>query len=196
MAASPREKLLRFLSRNDFTTLREAQTFGVSKMMLSNLVREGALHRPARRIYTERTGWLAHPLRRYAPACTLYPDAVVCGVSALTYHDLTDEEEKKIWLAFPQSHRIVNQEYRLIYPGGTSYTLGMTRHAVGKREVRIYNPEKTVVDAFKFLPIDVAHKALRAYLKRKDKNLDMLTKYARQLRKPLDDILVVLLSDE
>ncbi|MFH1018855.1 MAG: type IV toxin-antitoxin system AbiEi family antitoxin domain-containing protein [Pseudomonadota bacterium] len=196
MKASPRDNLLKFLSRNDFATLREAQAFGVSKMTLSHLVREGVLYRPAKRIYTTKTDWLADPLRRYAPACTLYPDAVVCGVSALAYYDLTDEEEKKVWLAFPQSHRVVNQEYRLIYPRGLSYTLGVTRHNVGKREVRIYNPEKSVVDAFKYLPIDVAHKALRAYLKRKEKNLDMLTKYARQLRKPLDDILVVLLSDE
>jgi predicted transcriptional regulator of viral defense system len=196
MAFSPRERLLRFLRRSDFATLKEAQAFGVSKMTLSHLVREGVLLRPAKRIYTTKTDWLTDPLRRYAPACTLYKDAVVCGVSALTYHDLTDEEEKRVWLAFPQSHRVVNQEYRLIYPRGASYTLGVIRHAVGKREVRIYNAEKSVVDAFKYLPIDVAHKALRAYLRRKDKNLDMLTKYARQLRKPLDDILAVLLSDE
>ena len=55
---------------------------------------------------------------------------------------------------------------------------------------------KSVVDAFKFLPVDVAYKALRAYLKRNDKNLDKLAKYAKQMRKPLENILAVLLSDE
>lgn len=196
MKATPRDKLLRFLSRNDFVTLKEAQAFGVSKMTLSHMVRDGVLHRPARRIYTAQTDWLAHPLRRYAPACTLYADAVVAGVSALTYYDLTDEEEKKIWLAFPRHHRVVNQEYRTIHPSGVSYTLGIARLCVGKRDVRLYGPEKSVVDAFKFLPVDVAHKALRAYIKRKDKNLDKLASYAKQMRKPLDNILTVLLSDE
>jgi len=42
----------------------------------------------------------------------------------------------------------------------------------------------------------LAHKAIRAYLKRKDRDLDKLSKYAKQMRKPLDDILTVLLSDE
>lgn len=196
MKRSPREKLLKFLSRNDFATLKEALDFGVSKMTLTHMVREGVLHRSARRIYTTKTDWLADPLRRYAPACSLYSDAVVAGISALTYYDLTDEEEKKIWLAFPQHHRVVNQEYRMIYPSGVSYTLGITRHRIGKREVRIYGLEKSVVDAFKYLPLDVAHKALRAYLKRKDHNLEKLTKYAKQMRKPLDNVLIVLLSDE
>lgn len=196
MIPTPRERLLKFLKQNDFATLKEAQGFGVGKMTLSHMVREGILHRPAKRIYTAKTAWLADPLRRYAPACTLYPDAVICGVSALTYYDLTDEEEKRVWLAFPQKHRVVNREYRLIYPSGPSYSLGVVRHKLGNREVRIYGPEKSVVDAFKYLPIDVAHKALRAYLKRKEKNLDMLSKYAKQMRKPLDDILTILLSDE
>jgi hypothetical protein len=196
MKTSPRDRLLQYLGRNDFATLKEAQAFGVSKMTLSHMVRAGVLHRPAKRIYTTKTDWLADPLGRYAPACTLYPDAVICGVSALAYYDLTDEEEKKTWLAFPQHHRIVNQEYRLIYPSGPSYTLGVVRHTIGNREVRIYGPEKSVVDAFKYLPIDVAHKAVRAYLKRKDKDLDKLSKFAKQMRKPLDDILTVLLSDE
>jgi len=120
----------------------------------------------------------------------------VCGVSALTYYDLTDEEERQIWLAFPQKHRVVNQEYRIIYPQGPSYSLGIVRHRFGKREVRIYDREKAVVDAFKFLPIDVGFKALRGYLKFKDRDLGKLSRYGKRLRKPLDDAITTLLSDE
>lgn len=193
---TPKEKLLKFLKENDFVTLQEALDMGVNKMTLSRLVKEESLYRTATRIYTTKLDWLTDPLRKYAPACTLYPDAVVCGVSALTYYDLTDEEERKIWLAFPQSHRVVNQEYRLIYPQGPSYSLGIVRHKVGNREVRIYDLEKTVVDAFKFLPIDVAHKALKGYMKLKKKDYNKLAQYAKQMRKPLDDELTLLLSDE
>lgn len=169
---------------------------GVGKMALSRMVAEGILYRTARRIYASNIDWLTDPLRRYAPACTLYPDAVVCGVSALTYYDLTDEEERKIWLAFPQSHRVVNQEYRIIYPQGPSYSLGIVQHRFGKREVQIYDREKSVVDAFKFLPVDVGYKALRGYLKLKNSNLDKLSRYSKQVRKPLDEIIAALLSDE
>ena len=169
---------------------------GVNKMMLSRMVKEESIHRTATRIYSVAIDWLTDPIGKYAAACTLYPDAVVCGVSALTYYDLTDEEERRTWLAFPQSHRVVNRGYRIIYPQGPSYSLGIVRYQIKNREVRMYDLEKTIVDTFKFLPIDVAHKALKGYIKRKDKNIKKLCDYARQLRKHLDDEVTLLLSDE
>ena len=190
------DKLLKFLEKNDFITLSEALKMGVSKMALSRMAKEGTLHKPAKRIYSKNTGWMGEPLRQYAPACTLYPDAIVCGVSALNYYELTDEFEGKIWLAFPRHHRIMNQEYRIVYPRGDSYSLGIARHKIGIRKVRIYDREKSVVDAFKLLPIDAAYKVMRTYLKLKDKDLDKVSWYAKKMRKPLDEIMTILLSDE
>lgn len=193
---TPKEKILKFLEKSDFITLSEALELGVNKMALSRMVREGILHRPAKRIYAKRLDWMSDPLRQYAPACTLYPDAVICGVSALTYYHLTDEFERKIWLAFPRDHRVINQEYRIIYPRGDSYSMGIVKHKVGNRVVRIYDREKTVVDAFKLLPIDAAYKVMRAYLKLKDKNMEKVSRYAKRMRKSLDEIMTILLSDE
>lgn len=193
---TPKERLLTKLEREDFVTYNEAINLGISKMTLSNMTKAETLFRPMGRIYTKNLDWLTDPIRRYAPACTLYPDAVISGVSALTYYDLTDEEERKVWLAFPQTHRVVNKEYRTIYPSGPSYSLGIVRHKCGKRQVRMYDREKSVVDAFKYLPIDVGYKALRAYLKQKDTDLEILSNYAKKMKKPLDDTIRVLLSDE
>lgn len=191
-----KEKVLNFLEHNDFLTLSEAINMGANKMMLSRLVAAGDLYRPFRRIYTLTTDWLTDPLQRYAPACTLYPDAVICGVSALVHYDLTDEIERKIWLAFPQEHRVSNREYRIVYPKGVSYSLGIVRQPVKNREVRIYDMEKTVVDAFKYLPADTAYKILREYLKLKKKDIGKLLNYARQMRKPLDQIVAIFLSEQ
>lgn len=196
MDMEPKEKLLKLLNRTDFATLDEAADIGVTKITLSRMVAAGTLYRPAKRIYTATTDWLTDSLRKYAPACTLYPDAVVCGVSALLHYELTDEQEHKIWLAFPRKHRIINQEYRVVYLREPSYSLGLLQHRVGKHVVRIYVREKTIVDAFKMLPIDVAHKALRGYLRLKDRDLTKLSRYAKQMHKPLDDIVATLLSDE
>ena len=193
----PKDKIMKFLQKNDFITLEEALNLGMSKMGLSRMVKQEALHRPYKRIYTtSQVDWLTYNERRFAVPCTLYEDAIVCGISALIYYNLTDEFERKIWLAFPQSHRVVNREYRIIYPQGVSYTLGVKTMKVGRRQIRIYDCEKAVVDSFKFLPIDVAHKALKGYLKRKDKNVDKLIKYSRELRKPLDDAITLLMADE
>ena len=62
--------------------------------------------------------------------------------------------------------------------------------------MRIYDKEKSVVDAFKYLTVDVAHKALRGYLRMKDKDIDKLTRYARQMKKPLDEIITIFLADQ
>ena len=53
-----------------------------------------------------------------------------------------------------------------------------------------------MVDAFKYTTEEVALKALKAYLKRKDKNVQKLSGYARRLRKPLDEIITILGADE
>ena len=52
-------------------------------------------------LHAKQVDWLTDPLKKYIVPCTLYPDAVICGVSALTYHDLTDEEERQVWIALP-----------------------------------------------------------------------------------------------
>ena len=193
---TPKDKIMAFLDKHDFITLSEALKLGASKMALSRMVQSGVLHKPAKQIYSKKMDWLTDPLRQYAPACALYPHAVVCGISALNYYNLTDEYERKIWLAFPRDHRVSNKEYRIVYPREESYSLGIVKHKVDRREVRIYDIEKTVVDTFKLLPIDVGHKVLRAYLKRKNRNMDKLSWYAKKMRKPLDDMITILLSDE
>ncbi|OGR53397.1 MAG: hypothetical protein A3I11_00885 [Elusimicrobia bacterium RIFCSPLOWO2_02_FULL_39_32] len=165
-------------------------------MTLSRLAKKEIIVRVEHGVYTKHMDWMAHPLKKYIVACTLYPEAVVCGVSALTYYDLTDAEECQVWIALPAPKIIHNALYRVIRPTGFSYTLGIEHHTFGKRTVRIYDLEKTVVDAFKYHTEEVALKALKRYLKKKNKNIQKLCSYARKLKKPLDEIISVLMADE
>lgn len=187
---------MKFLEVNTFSTLGEAKKMGISPMTLSRLVASEELFRTEHGIYTHDPDWLTEPLKKYVAACTLYPKAVICGISALTYYDLTDMEERQVWIALPAPMIIHNPRYRVIRPSGIAYTLGIEKHSFGKRVVRIYDLEKTVVDAFKYQTEEVAFKALKGYLKRKDKDIEKLCDYARRLKKPLDEIVTVLLSDE
>ena len=189
------DKLLNYLDKYSFVTLREGRGLGVSPMTFSRFVAKGELYRIEHGVYTNELDWLTDPLKKYIVACARYPKAVICGISALTYYDLTDEEERQTWIALPSSKTINNNRYRVIRLTGIAYTLGIGKHAFGKRIVRIYDLEKSVVDAFKYLPVDVAHKVLRSYLRMKDRDLDKLTKYAREMRKPLDDIITIFLAD-
>ena len=62
--------------------------------------------------------------------------------------------------------------------------------------MRIYDIEKSVVDAFKYHTEEVALKALKRYLKMKNRNIQKLCDYARRLRKPLDEMVTALQADE
>ena len=187
---------MKFLDLNAFITLNEAKKMGVNPMMLSRLAANKELLRVEHGVYARDLDWLTEPLKKYIVPCTLYPKAVVCGISALTYYNLTDAEERQIWIALPALKIIHNPRYRIIRPSGVAYTLGVEKYSFGKRVVRIYDIEKTIVDAFKYSTEEVAIKALKGYLKRKDKKVQKLCDYSRQLRKPLDEIITALLSDE
>lgn len=190
------KKLIKFINQNIFITLREARELGINPMMLSRLVKNGVIYRVAHGVYTQKLDWLTHPIKKYLPTCELYPEAIICGVSALTYYDLTEEEERQIWITLPAPRIIHNPRYRIIRPSGIAYTLGIKKYSFGKRVVRMYDLEKTIVDTFKYHTEEVALKALKGYLKRKNKNIQKLCDYARKLKKPLDDIVTILMAEE
>jgi len=190
------DKLIHFIDKNIFITVDEAKRVGISQMMLSRLVASEKLFRTEHGIYTNDFSWLTDPLKKYAVACTKYPSAVICGISALNYYDLTDAEERQISIAVPSSQRINNSKYHAIRLTGIAYTLGLKKQSVGKRQVRIYDTEKTIVDAFKYLTIEIAMKALKNYMKRKDKNVQKLCDYARKLGKPLDDTVTAIWAED
>lgn len=137
------DKLLKFIKNNIFITVAEAKKEGISRMMLSRLVASEELFTTQRGVYTTTLDWLTDPLRKYLPACTLYPDAVISGVSALTYYNLTDEEERKTWVTIPFDQVIKNPRYQIVRSQGLSYSLGIQKFTFGKRVVRIYDVEKT-----------------------------------------------------
>jgi predicted transcriptional regulator of viral defense system len=187
---------MKYLATHDFIATDEAKRLGINPMMLSRLARDQELFRIERGLYTKDTAWLTDPLKKYLPICTAIPEAVVAGLSALTYYDLTDEEERQVWISLPSHKKLKNPRYRVIRPSGRNYKLGVERHSFGKREVRIYDMEKTVVDAFKYLSEEAALKVLKAYLKRPNKDVTKLCEYGRKLKKPLDDIVRVLMAEE
>ncbi len=193
---SNKDNILRYIEKNVFVTLREGRTLGVNPTMFSRLVAREELYRIEHGIYTCSLDWLTESIKKYCVACTRYPKAVICGLSALTHYDLTDAEERQTWIALPPPHTVNNPRYRMIRPQGVAYTLGIKKYVFGKRTVRMYDLEKTVVDAFKYHTAEVAYKALKGYLKRKDCNVSKLYDYAKQLRKPLDNIVTALLAEE
>lgn len=73
--------------------------------------------------------------------------------------------------------------------------LGQTTVKIGKYTIKIFDRERTVVDAFRYLSHEIAIKALQGYLKTTEShkpNLPKLAKYAGILRVSIEPYILAL----
>jgi predicted transcriptional regulator of viral defense system len=115
---------------------------------------------------------------------TRVSSGVICLISALAFHEITTQIPHEVHLALPQGA----QEPRLDYPpiktyrfAGKSYSEGVQIHAFDNVKIRIYSPEKTIADCFKFrnkIGLDTAVEAVRFYRERKRIQIDELMRFA------------------
>lgn len=111
-------------------------------------------------------------------------NGIICLVSALCYYGLTDEIMREFWIAIPHETTTPSRE-NTRFVRMRNITLGQTTAKFGSRHVKIFDQERTVVDAFRFLDKETAMKALKSYLKgskEKRADIDKLLKYSEKLR--------------
>jgi predicted transcriptional regulator of viral defense system len=124
------------------------------------------------------------------------PNAAVCFISALSYHNITTQIPSSVHLAVPRGsyHGI-----RLPIPVAVyrfdpkTFKAALETHHIGGAPLKMYSAARTLVDCFKFrnkIGLDVALEALRLARQRKRvQNRDLL-RFARRLRveKPMHRI--------
>lgn len=116
------------------------------------------------------------------------PSGVVCLLSALAFHQLTTQIPHEVQVALPRGA----EEPRLEFPPlrtfrftCKAFTEGIETHLLDGVSVRIYCPEKTIADCFKFrrsTGLDVALEALRLYRERGRIHLEEIMRYAEICR--------------
>jgi len=116
------------------------------------------------------------------------PAGVVCLISALAYHEITMQIPHEVHIALARGAeppRLRHPPVRVFWFTGRSFTEGIETHEVDGIKLRIYSPEKTLADCFKYrnkLGLDTVLEALRLYRSRKRPNVDELMKFARVCR--------------
>ncbi|EKD39351.1 MAG: hypothetical protein ACD_75C00434G0001 [uncultured bacterium] len=117
-----------------------------------------------------------------------FPNAVICLVSALAFHEITTQIPHSVSVAVSRESRMPSLEYPPLIVhrfSGQAYRAGIEEHQIDGVPVKIYNPEKTIVDCFKFrnkIGMDVVLEALKFYRDRKKFNLGALLNYAKICR--------------
>lgn len=116
------------------------------------------------------------------------PKGVICLISALSYHEMTTEIPHEIYLALPRGAEPPRLDYpplRIFWFSGSAFSEGVEQHDADGIPVKVYNPEKTLADCFKYrnkIGLDVVLEALKFYRQRKHFQADDLMRYARICR--------------
>ena len=80
------------------------------------------------------------------------PDGVICLVSALAYHDLTDQMPRQVWVAIGAKDWAPKVEYpkvRIVRLREPYFGYGIERHTIAGVGVAIYSVAKSLADAFR-----------------------------------------------
>lgn len=119
---------------------------------------------------------------------TRIPQAVICLVSALAFHEITTQIPHSISIALAKGA----ESPRLEYPplsvhrfSGDTLTKGVEQHRVDGVMIKIFSTEKTLADCFKFrnkIGMDVVIEALKLYRSRKQVNIGELLKFSKLCR--------------
>jgi predicted transcriptional regulator of viral defense system len=126
---------------------------------------------------------LAHP--DLVTVALRVPHGVLCLISALSFHDLTTQVPHTLDVALERGKTKPRLDYpptRFVWFSGPAFHEGIETHQLDGVPVRIYDPEKTLVDSFRYrnqIGMDVTLEALRLWRERRKKKLDVLLEYAR-----------------
>lgn len=124
----------------------------------------------------------------YAEVCRIVSSGVICLYSAWQYYELTTLISSEYFVAIPSKIKRILPDYppvRLMYWEDNQYLLGQIRLELNGEFILIYDIEKSVCDAVKYrmkIGEELSAEILKNYLKRTDRNLDKLLKYAQQLK--------------
>jgi predicted transcriptional regulator of viral defense system len=185
---SPSERLRAVLrKRNGLLRMSEALREGVSRSTLYALRDAGEIEALGRGLYRLKSmPALAHP--DLVTVAAKIPRGVICLVSALAYHDLTTQVPHEVHIALERGTakpRLAYPPLRVFWFSEPAYRAGVETVVLDGSRVRVYSPEKTVVDCFKYrnkLGMDVVVEALRFWREKRARHASVLLEHARTCR--------------
>jgi predicted transcriptional regulator of viral defense system len=116
------------------------------------------------------------------------PKGVVCLISALAFHEITTQIPHQVYIAIDRHSRPPYIEFppiRVFRFTGEAYKSEIETNEIEGIQLRVYCPEKTIADCFKYrnkIGLDVALEALKLYRERTGFKIDDLIHFARVCR--------------
>ena len=178
---------MQYVGEHGIVRPRDIEAIGLPRQYLVRLHHQGKLKRPGRGIYTLPDADVTEH-HSYAEVTKRVPEATVCLLSALAFHEITTQSPASVWLALPKGARtpaLDSPSLRIVRLSGLSLTTGIENHQIDGVPIRVYSAAKTVADCFKFrnkIGLDVAIEALRDCLRQKRASINEIYRYAKVCR--------------
>lgn len=188
ISESAPEKAIRLIKgKSGIIRTAEALHAGIHPRTLYQLRDTGSLELISRGVYrlTEQEP-VSNP--DMVTVAVRIPQGVICLISALAFHEITTQIPHAVSIALKKGAESPRIDYPPVFVhrfSKASITAGIEEHQIDGVTVRIYSPEKTLADCFKFrnkIGMDIALEALKLYKARKKFNLVELLKYAKICR--------------
>jgi|SRR5690554_1090499 len=162
-----------------------AEENNIHREYLNSLVKDGELERVSRGIYITPEVWedrlLINQLKR--------TKMIYSHETALYLHDLTDRDPLKYVVTVPQGYnpsKLKEEKFIIHTTKKEWFELGVcTKKTIFGNEVKTYDMERTICDILRDRNNQdpaIINDAIKRYFSRKDKNLNKLMKYAKELR--------------
>ncbi|MCQ9157026.1 type IV toxin-antitoxin system AbiEi family antitoxin domain-containing protein [Acidomonas methanolica] len=169
---SQRQIAYTVLTARGISRLAELREAGVTAASMSRMERDGEVLRLARGLYQLSDAPLDvhHSL---AESAKRIPKGVVCLVSALAFHGLTDQLPRKVWLAVGQKDWTPRPEgtpIRLVRFTDRLLTEGVETHRIERVPVKVFGVAKTIADCFRYrnkIGLSVAIEGLQEALRQR-----------------------------
>ncbi len=180
-------------------SMQELKKKGFSQYKINKLVSEGKLIK-LNKSYYENTEYRGEESDFYYVEAYA-PKGVICLLSAAVYYHLTTFIPDAVDVAIPRKAKISTMpdwpQINVHHYTDDRHELGVTTVREGKNGFQIYDIEKTVVDIVFYrekIGIEETKEILVTYLRRKDRDLNRLLKYAELMKceKPMRQYLEVL----
>jgi len=164
--ATQQDRLIQLLENHPLMRARDLKAEGIAASTIARAAQAGAIIRAARGLYQLPDTELDLE-STLAEASKRVPKGVICMISALAYHQLTDQMPRMVWLAIGAKDWEPSVNYpplRIVRFRPPYLEYGIENHVISGIEVPIYSTSKSLADAFRsrrFVDRSVAIECLR-----------------------------------
>lgn len=169
-------------NNNGIILASDLKKLNIHKQYLKLLCDEGYIERKEKGVYVKK----GKNVNDFFLIQQRYKTGIFSHNTALYFYHLTDRTPLKYDMTFKNNIRVNDEIIEPHYIKQDKYELGIIELELqDKTIIKVYDLERTIIDILRDrnkIDLQIFNTAMKEYMKRKDKNLIKLSKYAKEFK--------------